>query len=404
MRVWRWVRSACGLAWTLRGRSFTLSLLNPGTRGGPRAEIREREAITARATKVAVRPLDNADLERGADKLRTLIYPDHPEAYEVDWHASVWRWLGAHPLADEMHRWVLATGEEEVVGHLAAVPLYYRVGGERVVAHTPADYQVLPGNGFHALSLMRRFFRTAENCVSVDQVQEAMAVETRLGAREAGKLHYAAKILDVSELPRVSRVLRPALRLPSRGLRALDGALGSVFGGGLKVEVLDGFDPAFDELFESIAAAVPCVPEKDAAFLRWRYGPDSPQHPVTVLGVRDGEVLLGYAVLRVTGEGDNGYLLDLTTRPGRDDVSRSLLRAAIRHFARAGVYIIRYRFMASPTSPRTKDLWRLGFFPRNSRRHTLLVKFADHGLHKTALDGANWSYSAGDGEMTFWVR
>jgi hypothetical protein len=365
---------------------------------------RGQEAITARATKVAVRPLDDAVLERGADKLRTLIYPDHPEAYELDWHALVWRWLETHPLADEMHRWVLATEEGEVVGHLAAVPLFYRIGGERVVAHTPADYQVLPGHGFHALSLMRRFFRTAENCVSADQVQEAIAVETRLGAKEAGKLHYAAKILDVSELPRVPRVLRPALKLPSWGLRAVDGALGSAFGGDLEAEVLDGFDASFDELFESVAAAVPCVPEKDAAFLRWRYGPGSPQYPVTVLGVREGESLLGYAVLRVTKEGNNGYVLDLTTRPGRDGVARALLRDAIGHFARAGVYIIRYRFLESPTSPRARDLWRLGFFPRNNRRHTLLVKFADRGLHKTALDVASWSYSAGDGEMSFWVR
>ena len=369
-----------------------------------RKKREEPEAITARATKIAVRSLDNADLERGVDKLRTLIYPDHPEAYEVDWHALVWRWLGTHPLAEEMHRWVLASEEGEVVGHLAAVPLFYRIGAERVVAHTPTDYQVLPGHGFHALSLMRRFFRTAENCVSVDQVAEAMAVEMRLGAKEAGKLQYAAKILDVSQLPRVPRPLRPALKVPSWGLRALDGALGSVFGAGPEAEVLDGFDASFDELFESVAAAVPCGPEKDAAFLRWRYGPASPQYPVTVIGVKDGETLLGYAVLRVTREGDNGYLLDLTTRPYRDDVARSLLREAIRHFARAGVYIIRYRFLESPTSPRVGDLWRLGFFFRNNRRHTLLVKFADRGLHKTALDPANWSYGTGDGEASFWVR
>ena len=360
--------------------------------------------ITARATKIIVRPLDNAELERGTNKLRTLVYPDHPEAYEVDWHSSVWRWLETHPLADEMHRWVLATDENEVVGHLAAVPLFYRVGGERVVAHTPADYQVLPGHGFHALSIMRRFFRTAENCVSVDQVPEAMAVETRLGAEKAGKLQYAAKILDVSQLPRVPASFTPALKVPSRGLRALDAALGSVFGAGPRAEVLDDFDASFDDLFESVVAAVPCVPEKDAAFLRWRYGPGSPQHPVTVLGVKEGGTLLGYAVLRVIREGDNGYLMDLTTRPGRGDVARSLLRDAVGHFARAGVYIIRYRFLESPVSPRAKDLWRLGFFPRETRRHTLLVKFADHGLHKTAVDAANWSYSAGDGEMTFWVR
>jgi hypothetical protein len=399
----------------LQGRSFTLCPLDPGEQAtdpaqpGTSPAARELEVgdggtVTARATKIAVRPLDNAELERGTDKLRTLVYPDHPEAHEVDWHALVWRWLGTHPLAGELHRWVLASEENEVVGHLAAVPLFYRVGGERVVAHTPADYQVLPGHGFHALSLMRRFFRTAENCVSVDQVPEAMAVETRLGAKEAAKLQYAAKILDVSGLPRVPKPLRPALKVPSWGLRALDAALGSVFASGPESEVLDGFDASFDELFESVAAALPCVPEKDAAFLRWRYGPASPQHPVTVLGVRDGGTLLGYAVLRITKEGDNGYLLDLTTRPGRHDVARSLLRDAIRHFARRSVYIVRYRFLESPASPEIKDLWKLGFFFRNERRHTLLIKFADHGLHKTALDAANWSYNAGDGEMSFWVR
>ncbi len=365
----------------------------------------EPEAITAGATKIAVRPLEGADLERGVDKLRTLIYPDHPEAYEVDWHTRVWRWLGTHPLADELHRWVLATDGGEVVGHLAAVPQFYRIDGQRVVAHTPADYQVLPGHGFHALSLMRRFFRTVENCISCDQVPEAIAVETRLGAKKVGKLHYAAKLLEISRLPRLPAPLRPVMKAPSWGLRALDGALGSIFvEEGAEAQVLDGFDSSFDELFESVAAALPCVPEKDSAFLRWRYGPGSPQSPVTVLGVREGDALLGYAVLRVTVDGSNGYVLDLTTLPGRGDVARSLLKGVIEHFARARVYIIRYRFLESPTSPRAKDLWRLGFFPRQGRRHTLLVKFADHGLHKAALDPTNWSYTTGDGEASFWVR
>jgi hypothetical protein len=122
-----------------------------------------------------------------------------------------------------------------------------------------------------------------------------------------------------------------------------------------------------------------------------------------VLGVRNGETLLGYAVLWVTVGGDNGYLLDLTTLPGRHDVARSLLREAIRHFARAGVKSIRYRFVESPTSPHTRDAWRLGFF-LGRKGSTLLVKFADRNLHEVADDTANWSYSFGDGEATFWVR
>jgi hypothetical protein len=109
-------------------------------------------------------------------------------------------------------------------------------------------------------------------------------------------------------------------------------------------------------------------------------------------------------VLLVSREGDNGYLLDLTVRPGRRDVARSLLREAVGHFTKVGVYIARYRFMESHTSPQAEDLLRLGFFPRDKRRHTLLVKFADRRLHAAALQPVNWAYSAGDVEMTFWVR
>ncbi len=217
--------------------------------------------------KVVVRPLESADLG-GVARLRPLLFPDYPEAYDSEWHSSIWRWLGTHPLADRTHRWVLDAEEGEVVGHLAAVPQYYRIEGQRVVAHTPTDYMVLPGYGFHALSLMRKFFRTTRNCVACDMLPAVIGIETRLGAQEAGKLRYVAKILDASQLPRLPASLRPAMRLPSRGLRAVDEASGSVFGGGPKVEVLDGFDASFDELFERVAAAIPCVPEKDGAFLR----------------------------------------------------------------------------------------------------------------------------------------
>src|SRR5215213_8821216 len=109
--------------------------------------------------KVIVRPYESADLESGIAKLRTLAYPEWPEAHDVYWHSSVYRWIESNPLANKMHRWVL-DADGEVVGHLAAVPQYYRVNGQRVLAHTPTDYMVLPRYGFHALSLMRTFFRT----------------------------------------------------------------------------------------------------------------------------------------------------------------------------------------------------------------------------------------------------
>jgi hypothetical protein len=215
------------------------------------------------------------------------------------------------------------------------------------------------------------------------------------------------KIWDVAGLPNLPASMPlPITKLLNWGLSVLDGALSyTLLEDNLKVEEVTGdFDESFDELFEEIAAVVSCLPEKDAAFLRWRYGPDSPQSPVTILAVRREEGILGYAILKVTWDSQDGYLLDLTTLPGRYDVARVLLREVIRYFRQADVQTIRYRFLESPTSPRSIDLWRLGFFLINKRRYTLLVKFSDRSLHKTANDTARWSYSLGDGEASFWIR
>jgi hypothetical protein len=354
--------------------------------------------------KAVVRPLEGTDLE-GFDRLRTLLYPDRPETFDTDRYLSIWRWLGTHPLADQMHRWVVATEEGKVVGHLAALPQFYRISHQRIVAHTPADYMVLPEYGFHALTLMRRFFRTCENCVACDVAPAAISVETGLGAEEVEKLQHAAKLQNVAGIPAFpTSVPPPITRSLNWGLGALDRALmATVRADRLGVEVLGGFDEAFDELFESVARAVACVPEKDAAFLRWRYGPGSPQTPVTVLGVREGRTLLGYAVLNSTADGDTGYVLDLTTRPGRRDVALTLLHGVVHHFRRLRVHSVRYRLVQSPSSPRSSDLWRLGFVLRSKKRSSLLVKFTDSALHEIAKDAARWSYSYGDGEGSFFL-
>ena len=391
--------------------------------------------------KAAIRQIEGGEMHDGVEELRRQVFPDVPYTVDAEWHASVWRWLARHPSGGEMMRWIAMDGDR-VVGHLAATPQNYRINGQRVVAHTPADYMVLHEYGFQALSLMRKFFRTTENCVACDMLPAVIAVETRLGASVTGKLTYQAKLLDVSQLPSPTledarkifgRFLnrggsaapevfmdgprpemppprpraplpRPVKRFLNGGLQAVDEALGRGFGGNLKIEELDGFDESFDVLFERNASAVSCLPEKDAAFLNWRYGPGSPQYPVKVLGVRDREgQMLGYAVLKVARSGGDGYPLDLTTLPGRTDVARALLRETVRYFRKAGVSMIRFRFIDSPMAPDASDLWKLGFFPRNDRGNTLLVRFADPKIEETAQRLSNWSYNVGDGEATFWL-
>jgi hypothetical protein len=124
---------------------------------------------------------------------------------------------------------------------------------------------------------------------------------------------------------------------------------------------------------------------------------------VTILGVREGRTLLGYAVLNSTADGDTGYVLDLTTRPGRDDAARALLHGLVHHFRRLRVDSVRYRLVQSPSSPRLNDLRRMGFFLWSRSRSSLLVKFTDSALHEIARDIARWSYTYGDAEGSYWI-
>lgn len=347
---------------------------------------------------VVVRPYEPADLVNVA-RLRASVY-SHPDDDELAWYAGVWRWLEQHPLADDLRRWVLADGDQ-VVGFLAAVPQYYRINGQRVIAHTPADYQVHPAYRFHAITLMRQFFRSCANCVTCDWLEPVIQVERWLGARAVGEMEHVGKLFTVAKIP--AAIPLPAQRLLNGSLHLADAALTGLVRSAHEVAVVDEFDERFDRLFAAVTRSLPCAAEKDAAFLRWRYGPGSPHAEKRVLAVEGDGGLLGYAVLRVTATDQTGYIFDLTTLPGRSEVALALLRQTVRHFRESSVHLIRYRFLRSPTAPRARDLWRLGFFPRR-QRHTLLVKFADPAPQRVALDPVNWTYSAGDGELSFWAR
>ena len=182
--------------------------------------------------KVSVRRLEDPlfgqdGLKEKIGDLRILTHPHIPEVHDFEFYDRFYRWISEHPLSEEARRWVAIT-EEEVVGHLSSLPQFYRINGERVVAHTPGDYEVNPGYGFYALSLMRAFFRAADNCVACDILPSVIGVETRLGAEEVGELNYAAKLLNVSKLPvpsvpaRARRLLNlPAESSPARSRLSL---------------------------------------------------------------------------------------------------------------------------------------------------------------------------------------
>jgi hypothetical protein len=364
---------------------------------------------------VVLRPYEDRDLQ-GTLELRPRVYPGWKDAADTAWHTAVFEWLGRNPVDAPMHRWVLED-DGAIVGHLAAVPLAYRIAGARVIAHTPTDYMALPGYGFHAVALMRTFFQATQGYVACNVAGEVSKIEGLFGPTRVAGLQQALKILDLGRYPRLPGALfRPIATLATLGIRAVDAIRVRAPHGTLDVAEEDpatAFDAAFDELLDAAAAAVQCIPEKNAAFLRWRYGPGTPR-PVRLLTVRDGDRgLRGYAVIRTTASAD-GFILDLLTEPGRRDVARALLVEAIRRFWRDRAFVVRYRFLPSAVSPSRSDLARFGFlFPgasrgvlpgaRPERQLELSIKLADPQSQAVAVAPEHWSYNLGDGEASFWV-
>jgi hypothetical protein len=187
------------------------------------------------------------------------------------------------PAGTRLHRWVAVDEDGRVVGHLAATPSITGSAGSGLSPTRPATTWCIPGTLPGPLSDAQRSSRTTENCVACDMVPAVIGVESRLGAEVAGQLQYAAKLLNVSRLrrrrylrrlgvmlnrgsthtrPRVcdrpvpsmgtsggtlwrARAppsARPRAPIPApaksalerEGLRMLDEALGSGFGGGLR--------------------------------------------------------------------------------------------------------------------------------------------------------------------------
>ena len=367
------------------------------------------------ARKVTLRPYEDADLE-GTLQLRPRLYPGWAEATDADWHRAVFEWLARSPADAAMHRWVLDAGGE-IVGHLAAVPLPYRIGGLRLVAHTPTDYMALPGYGFHAVTLMRTFFATCPSYVACNVIGDVSKIEGLFHPTSVGRLVHGLKALDLGAYPRLPRrVPRIAAVAASAGLRAIDAVLLAAARGGIEVAEAPTtvFDERFDRLHDQVAAAVPCTVEKSSAFLEWRYGAGTPREPMRLLTVTDGGALAGYAVLR-TSTHDEGFILDLTTLPDRRDVARALLAAAVRRFWEDRAFVVRYRYLPSPVSPSPRDLRRLGFVIRTEggralpgigpeRQLELLVKLADPDANALAGEAGHWTYNQGDGEASFWVH
>lgn len=297
--------------------------------------------------------------------------------------------------------WVLEGETKNVLGYIAALPLPYRVAGERVTAWTTADFMVDPSASFHGLSLLRETFKRCPRQVSLDDMPTTKALLGLMKAKPAGALARWAKPLDpvlakgryawLDSVPSsLLSAAKPLLRVADRARRP----------SGLETAVEVSFDDRFDRFAAANCGTTGASLYRDAAWYRWRYGPGSPQRAVRALAIvnSNGE-LEAYTVVATgsTAEPKAAFVLELCGNASTSVASwQSLLVGAIRAARTTGAQVL-YAPVLDGSSDIEQALSSLGFL-RREHRLTLFVKPAATDAAQL-LDGP-WNIQYADAEQS----
>jgi GNAT superfamily N-acetyltransferase len=356
-------------------------------------------ASPKRAKSAKVRPFEKSHLP----DVIALYEQVFGKAGARDFSAR-WRWSQEeNGFPAETARWSLIDGTR-LVGFLATVPQRFRVAGHDVLIHSSCDFMVHPDYRFHGIALMREYFRTCDNCVSLDDMPATIAVLKMMKAVPVENAVRYVRVLDgrvaKERLPRLARVPDLAFLPATFALRAYDRARSLRLP---RVEEVRDFDVRFDRFFAATLKPRSISLVRDATYLSWRYGVLSPHRARTIGIVTDAQGELdGYVVSATSSHAADrsGYILELHARPGaRDDVFTALLTFACRKIRSEGGLLARLHWMRSVTGA-PEPVMHANRFAKRTHEHVLLVKFRDPALQALAAEASRWDYGFGDAEAS----
>jgi hypothetical protein len=251
---------------------------------------------------------------------------------------------------------------------------------------------------------MREYFRTCDNCVSLDDMPATIAVLKMMKAVPVENAVRFVRVLDGrvarEKIARLARVPEIAFLPATWALAAYDAARAVRLP---RVQEVRDFDVRFDRFFAATLEARSVSLVRDSTYLAWRYGPLSPHRSRTIGVLTDAQGELEGYVVSATSPSDvdrSGYIFELHVRPGAPpDAFGALLTFASRRIRREGGHLARLHWMRSATGA-PESVMHANRFARRTHEHILLVKFRDPALQALAAEASRWDYGFGDAEAS----
>ena len=159
----------------------------------------------------------------------------------------------------------------------------------------------------------------------------------------------------------------------------------------------NSFDNRVNDLWERTSSHYDYIQVRDSDYLNWRYC-DPRSGSFLIRQAQEGEQILGYAVMSVNSTLNGypvGFIVDLLTRPSREDIAEALVSDAVAFFEGAGVNLV--SCLALKDHPLGKMLNRHGFLNSRMRFHLFYsVLNRDVNVHKETVRKAHFMFGDRD--------
>jgi hypothetical protein len=355
-------------------------------------------AVSPEATRPFIRPVVPAD----GPALHELLAASIPDVVpdRARWLAR-WQWqCWGNPYRGQRPAGCVLTDGDRILGHIGAVYVPLLVGGTRATGAIGVDYAIAPeaaaqGGLFMALELAQAFFKGCEDCLTMATTanDKTAAVFGRFGCRPVAwtkefwrapaSLHQQIRSCQGGSSRLFRYVLRSnvgslVMRLAAVGHRSVRRSPSLPMPRGCWLEttvpsLARDLGHLWQEVADAVAggdsaAAVACSArltiDRTQEYFDWRYAGHPERDHIRALVVRDSDGRpLGAAMVfrEQRHDRDVVYIEDIIVLPGRRDVVRALLCAALRLACNHEAQFL----VTSPGSRSLRDLfWELGFESR----------------------------------------
>jgi len=338
-------------------------------------------------------------------------------------------WLWEYKQNPFGHLIGVAAHDNQLVGHMAMVPVNMKIGTKTVLASQAVDLVVHPEFRRQGIFLAIGRFLAEET--------ERKAIDIWYGIpnklAHSGHLKYGW--FDVCKVPllikpislgRVSetfmgkhkltrffnryKISRKTSKIILQLISSIDRLFAKIFNQtgdndskkNFEIRAISSFDERVDVLWKKASKDYPLAVVRTSEYLNWRYV-KKPQAKYRILSAERSGEIVGYIVLKTREEENlkSGYIVDIFAQCSDKSLIQSLILKAIEHLKEEKVDLIYCWMLKNGLSTRVyyKTLRYNGFTHFFGRTHPLIARANSPRLSKYFIgDPKNWFITIGDSD------